>query len=94
MTLRDPHAVLGTFIRAGVLCLGPSERTCVAHGLPETPDSFSFIPLVGGISHACVAGNSGWYLESWDATSLVFVNSSSISIKGYLRAAVEYAQIF
>ena len=95
MALRDPQAVLGTFINAGVLCLAPSARTCIAHGLPETPDSFSYTPLIGGATGAvCVIGHAAWFVESWDAPALVFVNSTSAGIRGYLRAAVEYAVIF
>ena len=89
MSLRDPQALLGTFMRAGVLCLAPAGRTCIAHGLTETPDSFSFMPLVGGGGN-CI---SGAMVESWDATSIVFVNSHSNGLRGYLRTAVEYRAI-
>ena len=90
MALRNPQALLGTFMRAGVLCFsGTQGRTCIAHGLPETPDSFSFTPVVGGTGN-CI---SSLVVESWDATSIVFVNSHSIAQSVYVRIAVEYRQI-
>ena len=89
MSLRDPQALLGTFMRAGVLCFAPSARTCIAHGLPEAPDTFSLTPLMGH-SSTCFVGIG---LESWDATSSVFVNSYASGGTGYLRMAVEFSTV-
>lgn len=89
MSLRNPRALLGTYIQAGVLCFAGAARTCVAHSLPETPDTFNFTPVVGG------AGNclSSLVVESWDATSIVFVNSHNVIQSAMIRVAVEYRQI-
>lgn len=92
MALRNPQALLGTYIRAGVLCLAPSARTCLAHGLPATPDSFSFTPMSVGAS-AALASNQQIGLESWDSTYVSFTNSSAVGAVGYLRAAVEHSYV-
>ena len=88
MAVRGAQAILGTFQRVGVLCLAGGARSCIAHGLSEAPDTFSITPLVGGAS-GCV---SGVLLESWDAVSVVFVNSYA-QLNAYVRIAVEYSQI-
>lgn len=91
MALRNPQALLGTFIRAGVICLAAAARTCIAHSLPATPDIFAFTPLAGNLNAtACVVGG---FLESWDGTSLVFVNSFNTVVPGYLTAAVAHSII-
>ena len=74
MALRNPQALLGTFIRAGVLCLVTNARTCLTHGLGSTPDSILFSPI-NLANPLCIFG--GQFLESWDPTSLSFVNSAS-----------------
>lgn len=83
MSLRDPQALLGTFTRAGVLCLAPGGRTCVAHGLPSTPDWFNFTELVGTTA---LASFGQWLIESWDSVSIVFVNSIAQGVRGYMIA--------
>lgn len=84
MALRDPQARLTTFSRCGVLCLAGGGRTCVAHTLPETPDTFFYQLLTGGGTVSILSA----YVESWDATSIVFVNSISVAQRGYLHAQV------
>ena len=69
----------------GVLCLAAAARTCVAHGLGEAPDSMTFTPLVGGSNTASIVPLT-WWVESWDATSVVFVNSvSGVTVNGYVN---------
>lgn len=85
MALRDPQALIATYARSGVLCLGSGARTCVAHGLPETPDTFDFQQIVGGVGAASLGQ---FMVESWDATSIVLVNSVAQSVRGYLQATV------
>ena len=92
MALRTAQTLLGTFIRAGVFCLAPDAVSCFAHGLPATPDS---IMLTAITTTANAAGSSivfGGSLQSWDATSCVFNNSSS-GRAYYVRAAVEHSII-
>lgn len=86
MALRNPAALLGTFTYAGILCLAPNGRTCIAHGLPETPDSFSLITLAQS-GNASLHPPSA-HLESWNAVSAVFVNSINFGIAAYVKAQV------
>ena len=74
MALRDPAAKIATYTYSGVLCVAAAGRTCVAHGLPSTPDWFTITPLVGGSNTASIMPNAIW-VESWNATSLVLVSS-------------------
>lgn len=94
MALRNPQALIGTLVRAGVLCIdGVAARTCIAHGLPETPDSFSFVPLAGRTQTACYVGVG---VESWDATSIVFVVSNTATATAcpvYLKVEVTHSSI-
>lgn len=89
MSLRATQALVGTSQRLGVLCLAGAGRTCIAHGLPETPDTILF-SAVGHAGTPCV---HGLYLESWDATSVVFNNVQNSPAAIYLRLAVETAVI-
>ena len=89
MSLRNPQALLGTLQRAGVLCLASGGRTCIAHGLPSTPDSITF-------SHTNLAtATYGAFLESWDSTYLSFLNSlqGTTPLAIYIRVAVEHSII-
>ena len=87
MALRTAHTLLGTFVRAGVLCLASNARTCVAHSLPATPDSVVFSPVN-------LASNTvGAFLESWDSTTLSFTKSANTALSIYLRAAVDHSVI-
>lgn len=86
MSLRATSALLGTFVYAGVLCIAPQGRTCVAHGLPETPDSFSLVTL--GASANASLHPPAVHIESWNATSVVFVNSINFGIASYVTAKV------
>lgn len=94
MSFRASHAKLANYIRAGVLCVdGVAARTCIAHGLPDVPDSFSFTPIARGSALGCV---SGVFVESFDATSIVFVNSftaAGTAVVGMLRMATEFQGI-
>lgn len=82
MALRDPAAKLSVFTYAGVFCVIGSGRGCAAHGLPATPDTFYYIPLVGGPG----ASIQSAIWESWDGTSFVIVNSQSTAIRGQVFA--------
>lgn len=92
MALRTSPTLLGTFVRAGLICFAAGGRTCLAHGLGATPDSWS-------LSWHADRSSTGVYthhvfLESYDSVSMVFVNSSASNNPiGYLRAAVEVAAI-
>lgn len=88
MALRDPQALLGTFTRAGVLCIAPQARTCLAHGLPATPDWFNYREIVGGTAGASLGQ---FMVESWDATSIVIVNSINQGQRGYFIAQVVHS---
>lgn len=87
MALRTAHTLLANFVRAGVLCLASNARTCLAHGLPATPDSVIFSPL----NHA--SNTVGAFLESWDSTMISFTQSANTTVSVYLRAAVEHSVI-
>ncbi|MDO8689282.1 MAG: hypothetical protein Q7R39_04620 [Dehalococcoidia bacterium] len=89
MAVRSSAVVLGTFVRTGVLCL-PSGRSCLAHGLPEAPDSLSFVPLFTAVAATCL---NLCYIECWDSAGVTFINSSALSTPGYLRLAVEHSFI-
>lgn len=85
MAVRGAHAVIAKFSRVGVLCLDAAARTCIAHGLPEAPDSFTFTPLVGGSNTASIVPQT-WWVESWDASLIVFVNSvTGVVVRGYVN---------
>lgn len=86
MALRNPAALLATFTYAGVLCLAPAGRTCIAHGLPETPDSFSLVTL--GASGNASLHPPAAHIESWNATSVVFINSINFGLATYFKAQV------
>ena len=88
MAVRGAQAIITYFRRTGILCLVAADRTCVAHGLPEAPDTFTFTPLVGGAGGQCM---TGWFVESWDATSIVFVNSANQGLRGYVDLAVVHS---
>ncbi len=95
MALRSTQALLATFTRAGVLCLAPEARTCVAHGLPETPDSFSYtlLKVTGLTLIATMNCTVGGYLESWDSISMVFNNCFLNGVAGYLVAKVDHTLV-
>ena len=90
MSLRTSPTLLGTFIRAGLICFAGSGRSCLAHGLGETPDTIAWVPQTGGDTSVYT---QGIFLESYDATSFVFVNSYAGVVRAQLRAAVEHSQI-
>lgn len=71
-----------------MFCVGSSARGCVAHGLPETPDTFHFQQLVGGAGGASMGQ---FMVESWDGTSIVIVNSIAQGLRGYLEASVRHS---
>ena len=78
MALRNPSALNTRFTYSGVLCLAPAARTCIAHGLPETPDVILFSPIAYSANaslHPWAAG-----LESWNSVSAVFVNSINFGL--------------
>lgn len=96
MALRNPATInqgtggsAGTFTYAGVLCLAPAGRTCIAHGLPETPDVVLFSPIAYAANaslHPYAAG-----LESWNAVSAVFVNSINFGLAVSVELRVAWA---
>ena len=73
MALRNPSALNTRFTYSGVLSIAPAGRTCIAHGLPETPDVILFSPIA--YSNNASLHPSGVGLESWNSVSAVFVNS-------------------
>jgi hypothetical protein len=90
MSLRTPNAVLGTFIRAGVLCVATGAGvTCLAHGLPQTPDTILWSPITPGTGTYSAAG---LILQSWDGVALYFGNSGGAAVVN-LRASVEWSAI-
>lgn len=93
MALRNPHALLGTYSRAGVLCLAPEARTCIDHGLPETPDTFSLTLLkaTGLTLIATMNCTVGGYLESWNSVSMVFNNCFINGVYSYLTCSAEHS---
>lgn len=89
MALREPQALLSTYTRSGTFCLASGARTCLAHGLPATPDVILYMDsVVGGTAGASLGQ---WLLESWDGTSIVFVNSIAQGKRGYLFAQVVHS---
>lgn len=89
MALRNPAALLATFTYSGLLCLAPAARTCIAHTLPATPDVINLSPVVFSANaslHPWAAG-----VESWNATSIVFVNSINFGLAAQLHAAVVHS---
>lgn len=88
MALRSAQTKLATFVRAGVLCLVAGGPTCIAHGLPETPDSISLMFKAEAAS--CTVGV---FLQSWDATMVAFVSSHAAVASAYVRIAVEHSLI-
>lgn len=89
MALRDPAAKLTTFTYAGVLCLAGAGRTCIAHGLPETPDTFHFTPLAGS-NHASLYPQAA-HVESWDASVVVLINSINFGLRTMFEAKVVWS---
>lgn len=89
MALRSASALLGTFTYSGVLCIAAQGRTCIAHGLPETPDAFSFTPL-GLTANASLYPQSA-HVESWNATSIVIVNSINFVLASHFTAKVAWS---
>ena len=69
--------------------MASGARTCIAHGLPETPDVVLFSPIAYSANaslHPYAAG-----LESWNATSAVFVNSISFGLVASVELRVSWA---
>ena len=87
MALRHPQVLLASLQRAGVLSLLAGGNTCVVHGLAATPDTVLFSPT-SLAAPACLI--VGVFLQSWDATTIVFSNSASTQAV-YLRVAVEHS---
>lgn len=86
IALRNPSALLAVFAYAGVLCLAPAGRTCIAHGLPSTPDTFSLVTL--GASANASLHPPAIHIESWNATSVVYINSINFGQATYAVAQV------
>lgn len=78
MALRNPSALNTRFTYSGVLSLASGARTCIAHGLPETPDVILFSPIAYAANASLHPHAAG--LESWNAVSAVFVNSISFGL--------------
>ena len=83
MAVRGAQAIIATYSRVGLLCVAGSARTCIAHGLPEAPDAIGFVPVIGGSNTASLHPQC-LHLESWDATSVVFVHSIGLTTNLYV----------
>ena len=84
MAYRNPHVKLASYIRSGYACLpvGGGEL-CIAHSLPETPDSISLTPIAQ--PNSCVAGI---FIRSWDSSFIQITNSHAAAAHVYLVAQV------
>jgi len=89
MALRNPSALISTYSYAGVLCLAPAGRTCIAHSLPETPDVVLFSPISFATNASLHPYSAG--VESWNATSIVFVNSINFGLAVSVEARVTHS---
>lgn len=97
MSVRGAHAILGTFVRAGILCLAAQSAACFLHGLPQAPDTFSWVQLSSEWATASLSGPvvspAAVALRSWDGTTVQLYNANNASIALYVRVAVEQSVI-
>ena len=89
MALRNPHVKLASYVRAGVLCLPVAGGiSCLAHSLPETPDSISLTAIAS--ANSCIYGV---FIQSWNSAMISVVNSHGAEAITYLRASVDHSLV-